>query len=94
MPGGIGTLEELIEIATWQQLCLHQKPTALLNVDHYYDALIEFLSHSVQEKFLKEQHLDNILRHANASTLLEKMFYFSEHPSEFLQEKVRIDTNP
>jgi len=34
LPGGIGTLEELIEIATWQQLCLHQKPTGLLNIDH------------------------------------------------------------
>ena len=63
LPGGIGTLEELIEIATWQQLCLHQKPTGLLNIDHYYDSLIDFLSHSVQEQFLKEQHLNLSLIH-------------------------------
>jgi len=55
LPGGIGTLEELIEISieisTWQQLCLHQKPTGLLNIDHYYDSLFDFLSHSVKESF-------------------------------------------
>lgn len=90
LPGGIGTLEELIEIATWQQLCLHKKPTGVLNIDHYYDALFEFLSHSVQEDFLKQQHLDNLLRNSSADELLEQMIYFHEHPEEFLEQKVRI----
>jgi len=94
LPGGIGTLEELIEIATWQQLCLHQKPTGLLNIDHYYDSLIDFLSHSVQEQFLKEQHLNNMLRSADADTLLDQMLYFSEHPDEFLEQKIQIDNKP
>lgn len=91
LPGGIGTLEELIEIATWQQLCLHQKPTGILNIDHYYDSLIEFLSHSVQESFLKEQHLKNMLCSADAESLLDQMTYFSENPDEFLQQKIKID---
>jgi len=94
LPGGIGTLEELIEIATWQQLCLHQKPTGLLNIDHYYDSLIDFLSHSVQEQFLKEQHLNNMLRSSEADTLLDQMIYFSEHPDEFLEQKIQIDNKP
>ncbi len=91
LPGGIGTLEELIEIATWQQLCLHQKPTGLLNIDHYYDSLIDFLSHSVKEEFLKEQHLRNLLRSPDAEPLLEQMVYFHENPDEFLEQKIKID---
>lgn len=94
LPGGIGTLEELIEIATWQQLCLHQKPTGVLNIDGYYDSLIEFLSHGVQEKFLKAQHLNNMLRSTDADDLLDQMIYFSEHPEEFLEEKIKIDPQP
>jgi len=64
------------------------------NIDHYYDSLIDFLSHSVQEKFLKAQHLDNMLRSADANALLERMIYFSKHPDEFLQEKIQIDQQP
>ncbi len=91
LPGGIGTLEELIEIATWQQLCLHQKPTGVLNIDHYYDSLIEFLSHSVKEGFLKEQHLKNLLRSSEAEDLVDQMDYFYRNPDEFLEQKIRID---
>jgi len=93
LPGGIGTLEELIEIATWQQLCLHQKPTGLLNIDHYYDSLIDFLSHSVEEKFLKAEHLRNLLRSEDAESLITQMTYFGENPDEFLKAKIEID-NP
>lgn len=42
LPGGIGTLEEMYEVWSWQQLGYHDKPVALLNVDGYYDALLEF----------------------------------------------------
>ena len=94
LPGGIGTLEELIEIATWQQLCLHQKPTGILNIDHYYDSLIDFLSHSVKEDFLKQQHLDNLLRSPDADSLLDQMIHFSENPDQFLQAKVQINNPP
>jgi len=91
LPGGIGTLEELIEIATWQQLCLHDKPTGLMNIDHYYDALIDFLGHSVKEQFLKARHLDNLLRSAEAEDLLDQMIYFSENTEKFLEQKIKID---
>ena len=52
LPGGIGTLEELIEVLTWTKLGLHAKPSALLNIGGYYDALIRFLDHAVDERFL------------------------------------------
>jgi uncharacterized protein (TIGR00730 family) len=56
LPGGAGTLEELIEIYTWSQLGLHRKPMGVLNVHGYYDALAALLDHAVHEGFLRQQH--------------------------------------
>jgi uncharacterized protein (TIGR00730 family) len=52
LPGGIGTLEELIEMYTWSQLRLHAKPLGILNVAGYYDGLAAFLDHAVTQGFL------------------------------------------
>jgi uncharacterized protein (TIGR00730 family) len=56
VPGGIGTLEELIEVYTWSQLGIHDKPCGVLNVRGYYDHLAAFLDHAVTEGFLRPQH--------------------------------------
>lgn len=56
LPGGLGTLEEILEIATWGQLNQHQKPMMLYNVNGFYNALIAQLDHAVQEGFLPPQH--------------------------------------
>ncbi len=53
MPGGVGTLEELFEVYTWAQLGYHQKPVALLNIDSFYDPLINLLQHTVDEGFMR-----------------------------------------
>ncbi len=60
MPGGIGTLEELFEVLTWFQLDFHQKPVGILNTAGYYDQLLAFLNHSVQEAFIRES-MDELL---------------------------------
>jgi len=52
LPGGYGTLEELLEILTWGQLGLHSKPIALLNIEGYYDPLLALFDHAVRERFL------------------------------------------
>ena len=49
LPGGIGTLEELFEVYTWNQLGLHAKPLGLFNVRGYFDGLVRFLDHAVEE---------------------------------------------
>jgi len=56
LPGGLGTFEEILEIATWGQLNQHQKPMILYNVNGFYNALIAQLDHAVQEGFLPLQH--------------------------------------
>jgi len=52
VPGGVGTLEELFEILTWARLGFHKKPVGILNVNGYFDHLLAFLDHSVEEGFL------------------------------------------
>ena len=52
LPGGIGTMDEMFEMWTWTQLGIHGKPSVLLNVDGYYDALIEFLDHMTRSGYL------------------------------------------
>ena len=52
LPGGIGTFEEFFEVLTWRQLGYHDKPVGLLNVDGYYDGLMSFIGHSVEQQFM------------------------------------------
>lgn len=73
LPGGIGTLEEIFEMLTWNQLRIHGKPCAFLNVAGYYDALIQFLEHMVQQRFLKQVQLDALIVDSDAVSLLTKM---------------------
>ncbi len=56
LPGGCGTMEELLEIITWKQLGLYLKPIVILNVGGYYDHLIRQLEHAVDEHFMGEIH--------------------------------------
>ncbi|WP_032864861.1 TIGR00730 family Rossman fold protein [Acinetobacter higginsii] len=61
LPGGLGTFEEILEIATWGQLNQHQKPMIIYNVNHFYDALIAQLDHAVEEGFLPPQHRAKVI---------------------------------
>jgi uncharacterized protein (TIGR00730 family) len=53
LPGGYGTLDEMMEIVTWKQLRLHAKPCILINTANYWDGLLAFLDHAVESGFLK-----------------------------------------
>ena len=72
LPGGAGTLEELIEIYTWSQLGLHAKPMGVLNVNGYYDGLAALLDHAVQEGFLRPEHRAAMHAEPTAEALLER----------------------
>jgi uncharacterized protein (TIGR00730 family) len=70
LPGGFGTLEELIEMLTWAQLGLHDKPIGVLNVRGYYDGLLTFLAHATEERFLAHAHLDLLRVATDANAVL------------------------
>jgi len=73
LPGGLGTLEELFEVLTWAQLRFHAKPCGLLNTNGYYDQLISFLDHSVDEKFIKPTHRQMIVLGDEPNALLKAL---------------------
>ncbi len=56
MPGGLGTLEELFETWTWAQLQYHDKPMGLLNVNGYFDGLMQWLKQAVDDGYVRPQH--------------------------------------
>ncbi len=73
LPGGLGTMEELFEILTWAQLGMHTKPSGLLNVCQYYDKLLDFVDHAVDERFVKPEHGQMLLVDSDPAALLDKM---------------------
>ncbi|MDD4589279.1 MAG: TIGR00730 family Rossman fold protein [Parabacteroides sp.] len=58
LPGGCGTLEELLELITWKQLGLYLNPIVILNINHYYNPLLEMFRKAADEMFMREQHLE------------------------------------
>lgn len=58
LPGGVGTLEELLEIITWKQLGLYLNPIVILNINGYFDLLLDMLEKAIDENFMRRQHGD------------------------------------
>ena len=72
LPGGLGTLEEFFEVLTWAQLGLHRKPCGLLNVCGFFDGLLAFLEHSIDERFVRREHRAMVIVSSSADSLLEQ----------------------
>ncbi|MEM8946493.1 MAG: TIGR00730 family Rossman fold protein [Planctomycetota bacterium] len=77
LPGGIGTLEELFEIWTWAQLGFHRKPVGVLNVDNFYQPLIELVDHAVGQGFVKPMHREILAVEADVAALLDRLEGYS-----------------
>jgi len=73
LPGGFGTLEELFEMLTWAQLGLHKKPIAILNINGFYDSLIELTKTMVEKGLLKDVNQKMLLVSDNIDDLLNQM---------------------
>lgn len=72
LPGGIGTLEELVEILTWGQLGFHEKPCGIINVNGYFNKLLEFLDHAEGQGFLRAENRRMLLCADDATGLIQQ----------------------
>ncbi|MCB0804267.1 MAG: TIGR00730 family Rossman fold protein [Bacteroidales bacterium] len=76
LPGGFGTLDELSEVLTYNQLRYYDKPVGILNVNSYFDGLLQFLDHCMDQGFVRPEHRNNIHIADNAPELIEKMLAY------------------
>ena len=70
LPGGFGTFEELFEVITWGQLGLHQKPIGLLNVEGFFDPLLDLINHAIREGFVRPEQSQLLVSSASPKELL------------------------
>ncbi len=73
LPGGYGTFEEMFEMITWLQLRLHVKPVGMINVEGYFDHLLDFLRYSAAEGFIRREHWDLLIVEPTPDLLLERL---------------------
>ncbi len=77
LPGGYGTFEEFFEAITWNQLKIINKACGILNINGYYDLLLQFVNHSVNEGFIHRVHKDLIICETEPEILIKKMNEFT-----------------
>lgn len=82
LPGGCGTLEELLEIITWKQLGIYLKPIVILNVNRYFDPLLDMLQKAIEENFMREEHRAIWQVAATAEEAVEQLFQAPEWSRE------------
>ncbi|CAD6243431.1 unnamed protein product [Miscanthus lutarioriparius] len=84
LPGGFGTLEELLEAISWAQLGIHDKPVGLLNVDGYYDPLLSFINKAVEEGFIKPTARNIMVLAPTPKDLIQKLEEYSPQHEEIV----------
>ena len=72
LPGGPGTMEEFFEIFTWAQLGLHGKPCGILNINGYFDLMLQFFRHMNEQQFLQDKYASMVLADTGPAGLLDK----------------------
>lgn len=73
LPGGIGTMEEFFEVLSWAQLGIHRLPCGLLNVNGFFDGVINFLDHAVGDDLIRPEHRALVLEETDPAHLLASM---------------------
>jgi len=76
LPGGYGTFEEFCEVLTWTQLGLQRKPCGILNVEGYYDHLLDLFDHAVTEQFLKPVHRSMVISGSDPGSLVDRLLEY------------------
>lgn len=78
LPGGYGTLEELAEVTTWNQLGIHQNGVAVFNVDGYWDGLLSWVTKAVEQGFVKEAASDIIVEGKTAEEVVQRLLSYKK----------------
>lgn len=76
LPGGFGTLDKMFELLTWGQLGLHQKPIGILNINGYFDSLIQFMDHMVNKNMLRVSNREMVLVSNDMEDLIQQMINY------------------
>lgn len=88
LPGGLGTFEEILEVATWGQLAQHSKPIVLFNVQNYYQGLIDQLAHAVNEGFLSPEHCTKVVVCQTVEEVMQAIQLATQQPGSLQTEHV------
>jgi uncharacterized protein (TIGR00730 family) len=91
LPGGTGTLDELFELFTWKQIGLHRKPIGVLDVAEFWQPLLGFLEHVVNERFLRAEHLDTLLVERSAAALLDRLASYKHRAVDKWLDRSGVD---
>jgi uncharacterized protein (TIGR00730 family) len=91
LPGGYGTLEEICETITWSQLGIQQKPCGLLNIENYWDGMLQFLDHAVREDFVRPENRGLVLVASTPEQMLDQLAAWAPpaHIEKWLDEAKR-----
>ncbi|MDQ3506982.1 MAG: TIGR00730 family Rossman fold protein [Actinomycetota bacterium] len=73
LPGGFGTFEEFLEVLSWAQLSIHEKPCALLNVENFFDPLLDLFDGATSKGFVHPEHRSLVLSERTPEVLLDAM---------------------
>ena len=93
MPGGFGTFDELIEVLTYNQLRISDKPVGILNIDGYFDKLLQFFDHAVDSGFVRKEHRNNLIVSSNIKNLVDKMNAYKPVVMGKWIEDIKVESN-
>lgn len=91
LPGGFGTIDELFEIMTWNQLEIINKPVGLLNIEGFFDKLLDYIHHAVAERFVRSEHARNLIVENDEAALLQRLSTFQPTRAEKWIDRLKID---
>ncbi|XVF49295.1 hypothetical protein PTKIN_Ptkin04bG0000100 [Pterospermum kingtungense] len=86
LPGGFGTLEELFQMISWAQLKIHSKPIGVLNINGFFDGLLSFVNHAVEQKFITQRARKILKSTTTADELVDKLQAFRFEPDPTLSQ--------
>ena len=73
LPGGFGTLDEFFEVLTWSQLGIHLKPCGILNVNGFFDPLLELFELATRQRFFRAEHRDMVVIEADPESMIDRL---------------------